>query len=145
MGLDLQGIQLCQLSDVLWMIQHVIHFFTVSIAPQVKNLLEAQLLTWNGPTYMYQLLHLPSLCVKGLTWRCNVWNDKDYKLVLTILNFSKVVENPPTITHHVPHGPTTLITRWGDTFTPLKGCHPLKLTTYAGDAQNHPLVHPFRL
>jgi hypothetical protein len=28
-----------------------------------------------------------SLCVKGLTLRCYVWNDKDYKLALTLLNF----------------------------------------------------------
>jgi hypothetical protein len=30
---------------------------------------------------------LSSLRVKMLTWRCYVWNDKDYKLVLTLLIF----------------------------------------------------------
>ena len=33
------------------------------------------------------LIPLSSLRVKGLTQRCNVWNNKDYKLARTLLNF----------------------------------------------------------
>jgi hypothetical protein len=45
---------------------------------------------------------LSSLHVKGLTQRCYVWSDQDYKLALTLLNFQGGTK-PPTTTTHGPH------------------------------------------
>jgi hypothetical protein len=50
-----------------------------------------------------------SLRVKGLTWRCYIWNDKSYKLALTLLNFQGSTK-PTNTTPHVSlglHGPTS--------------------------------------
>jgi hypothetical protein len=79
-----------------------------------------------------------SLCVKGLTRRCYVWNDKAYKLALTLINF-RCGNKPTNSTLHVPlglHGPTSshyyrLLMGLSVTFTPLRA-----------DALDHPLVHP---
>jgi hypothetical protein len=66
---------------------------------------------WNGPATRSASLTLSfSLCVKGLTWRSYIWNDKDYKLALALLNF-QVGTNPPTTTLHVSYGLTSQLYR----------------------------------
>jgi hypothetical protein len=51
-----------------------------------------------------------SLRVKGLTRRCYVWNNKDYKLALTLLNFqcgTKHTNNNHICTTWATRGPTS--------------------------------------
>jgi hypothetical protein len=58
-----------------------------------------------------------SLHVKGLTWRCYVWNNKDYKLSLTILNFEGGTK--PTNHNHTWANYYKLEMSWDLTFNPL--------------------------
>jgi hypothetical protein len=64
-------------------------FMLTVVIPRVQNLL-----IWPSSTRgmglhtrSTSLTLLSSLCEKGLTWRCYVWNDKSYKLALILLNF----------------------------------------------------------
>jgi hypothetical protein len=43
------------------------------------------------------------LRLKWLTWRCYVWNNKDYKLALTVLNFQGGTKPTNYNSSHVPH------------------------------------------
>ena len=62
---------------------------TICVTPCVQKMLK-----WPGSSHgtdlhtrSTSLTLLSSLHIKGLTRRCYIWNDKDYKLALTLLDF----------------------------------------------------------
>jgi hypothetical protein len=88
---------------------HGVDALIASVTPRVQKLL-----IWPSSargTSLHKcstsLTLLSSLRVKRLTQRWYAWNNKDYKLALTLLNYQGGTK-PPTTTPHVPlglHGP----------------------------------------
>jgi hypothetical protein len=82
----------------------------------ICNTPRPKLLIWPSSTrgmslhmHSTSLTLLSSLHVKGLTWRCYVWNNKAYKLAFTLLNFrggTKATNNTPHVPLR-PHGSTS--------------------------------------